>query len=203
MSQTHVADRVAPVAVAGGAAHGANLRLIHRAGGQAVEGHGAGVGEHAGGLHRAGRAAGSDDGIAHLVAAGGGHRLDLHEKLAGVAVVHVDDEGLVERDLGVGSGHGVEAAGQQRGHVVVAVLLHEGGKLAEHPDERVAFAVLVRRGRRAPVLLRRDGGGEAGEGRLQVRLGHGRGGVGGVAVEAVDDSAGGFLKGMVGRVAES
>src|SRR5437867_3848938 len=59
----HVADRVAPVAVVGGAADGANVNGVGGTGRQAAEKHPAGLRKQAAALPRAGRTARSDRGL--------------------------------------------------------------------------------------------------------------------------------------------
>ena len=66
----HAADGIAPVAVTGGSADGADFDDVRRAGRQAGEDDCPGVGEHAAALPRAGCAAGTDEGKPGFISAG-------------------------------------------------------------------------------------------------------------------------------------
>ena len=127
---TAVAAGVAPVAGAGGAAEGADAEEVFGAGGEGVDGHGAGVGEEARTDPGAGGAAGADEGALGFVVAGVGDGGHAHEDLAGVAVAEVGDLGLGQRLLGVVGADGVESAGEEFGHVVAVVGLDVAGELA-------------------------------------------------------------------------
>lgn len=78
--------RVAPVTVASAAADGAGLDLVHRSGGEVVDGHGAAAGVEAAVLPWTQGAAGTDYGETQLVAFGVFDRADAGDELAAVAV---------------------------------------------------------------------------------------------------------------------
>ncbi len=185
-----MAHGIAPIGVARRAADSADLEGVVCAGCQAIHGHGAGVGEEAAILPRAGRAALADGGVTHFITAGIGDGTDAEDELAGVGIEDVADRRHGERRLRAVGAHGVEAAGEQRGEVVATVFLHITGELAEQIDEDVAFVVLIGRRRRAALLLRADGGAESVLRRLQRDGSDGRRGIGGVAVEVLEDFVG-------------
>lgn len=201
--QAHVADGIAPVAVAGAAADGTDLELVVPAGREAVDGHVARVGEQAAVLPGAGRAIGTDEGVAHFVALRVGDGADADDELAGHAVDDVLDRGCFQRGGGAVRAHGVKAAGEQRGEVVATVLLHIAGQLAQQADERLALVVLVRRLGGAALRGGGDGLAEGRERGGEVGLCHRRRGVGGIAVGFHVDGHGRLFQGVIGRRGEA
>ena len=108
-----MAGDVAPVALAGAAADGADLDIICRAGGQAIERQRAGIGVQAAILPWAGCAISADHGIPKFVALGVGNGLaELYQQLAGIAVEKAEDEGRGQMCLDAAGAGGRESAGE-------------------------------------------------------------------------------------------
>ena len=122
--QAHVAGGVAPVAVAGAAADGADLNDVTGAGGQAVERQRAGTGDQAAALPWADRTVGANRSIPEFIALGVGDGLaELHQQLAGMAVAKAQDEWRGQRRLGMAGLDCREPAGEQCGEIAGAVVL--------------------------------------------------------------------------------
>jgi hypothetical protein len=189
----HMPHRITPVAIPGAAADGAELEDVVLAGGEAVDRHGARLGEEAGAEPRALHGAGGGQGVAAFVHLRVRHRSDTVDELPAAAVANVLDRRRLERALGAVGRDEFESGGEDVGDVIVAELLHVAGEFPQEGDEDLAHVVLVRGGRRTALDLRGDGRGEVGERALELHLRDRRGrrvGEGGVAVEAADHRAG-------------
>ena len=196
--QTHVGDGVAPIAVTGGAADGADFNDVGGAGRQAGERQIAGAGEQAAVLPRAGRAAGADDGIPDFIRMGIGDGLDAGDQLTGVAIDQVLNDRLRQRGLGVVGAGGLIPAGEQRGQIIVALGLDIEGVLPEGIHQHGPHIVLGGSRGRAALGLRGDGVVECGRLRRHQRQSHGRIGKREVPSHVGTHRPGKLIKGGVG-----
>ena len=139
----HVADRVAPVAVAGGAADGAHVNGISGTGRQTAEKHRPGPRKQAAGLPGATDTVRSDRRLLQFVRPGVKHLLHVYRKLPGVAVIDDRDGRLRQWQLCTDGRGGLEPAREQRGKIVVAVALNVTGELAQKRNQLTALFVFV------------------------------------------------------------
>src|SRR5205823_3809562 len=91
--------RIAPVAIPGAAADGAELEDVVLAGSQAVDRHGARIGKEPGADPWALHGAGGGQGVAAFVHLRVRHRSDTVDELSAVAIANVLDRGRLERVL--------------------------------------------------------------------------------------------------------
>jgi hypothetical protein len=150
----HARHRIAPVAIAGGSAYGAHLEDIGGPRDEPRDLYQPGTGKQTGRLPGAWDVAGTHRRHPHFVALGACDGGDFDCQLGTVPGIYAEDGGVIQRRSVARGGRSLEAAREQDGKVVPAIVLDVVFQLAQKYNQSFLFVVLFRRCRRSSMGLR-------------------------------------------------